>query len=200
LLELTREFAHDQRSGEADELHRRHAEYFASVAERAQLEFGGPDHLQWLDRLDDDAMNLRAAQAYSSSGAGQAELGPQLAAALGEYWELPGRLIEGRQWLDRLLSSADPASGLVRARALAVAASLALAQGDEARGLEHAQAAMGRASWTRSSRPVLERLRRGNHLMKDEKLARLRRRSSGWSPVARRTAKLAPRCTWPRKR
>lgn len=143
LLELTREFAHDQlcRSGEAGELHQRHAEYFVSLAERAQLALGGPDQLQWLGRLDDDAMNVRTALAYSANG-GHVELGLRLAAALGEYWELRGRLTEGRQWLDRLLSSADHATGLVRARALVAAASLALAQGDEARGLELAQAAL----------------------------------------------------------
>jgi predicted ATPase/transcriptional regulator with XRE-family HTH domain len=143
LLELTREFAYDQlaRSGEAAELHQRHAEYFLSLAERAQLALGRPDQLNWQDRLDDEALNVRTALAYSAEGR-HVELGLRLAAALGEYWELRGRLTEGRQWLDQLLASADHATGLVHARALVAAASLALAQGDEARGLELAQAAL----------------------------------------------------------
>ncbi len=69
MLETIREFALErlEQAGDLDDARRRHAEYYAGVAERAdeQLRGSGPAHLAALDRLEAEHDNLRAALAWS---------------------------------------------------------------------------------------------------------------------------------------
>ena len=69
MLETIREYALErlEQAGDLDDARRRHAEYYAGVAERAdeQLRGSGPAHLAALDRLEAEHDNLRAALAWS---------------------------------------------------------------------------------------------------------------------------------------
>ena len=56
-------------SGEADEVRRRHAFWCLDLAERAAAEFGGPEHVRWLRRLDGEHPNIRQAMGSPRSGA-----------------------------------------------------------------------------------------------------------------------------------
>ncbi|WP_425563959.1 AfsR/SARP family transcriptional regulator [Saccharothrix xinjiangensis] len=86
-------------AGELDAVRRRHAEFYLDLAERAEPELRGPDQLAWLDRLDADAANLRAAfDVLDDAGAAR------LARALTWYWFLRGHLREARG----LLTGDDP--------------------------------------------------------------------------------------------
>ncbi|MFN8484139.1 MAG: tetratricopeptide repeat protein [Anaerolineae bacterium] len=130
MLETIREYAEErlQQSGGADVVRRRHAAWCLSLADEASLHLTGPRQQEWLDRLAREHDNMRTALDWCM-GAGEAELGLRLAAALGEFWALHAHLDEGRMRLARALAAA-PAHGpdLTHARALDWASVLAYHQ------------------------------------------------------------------------
>jgi non-specific serine/threonine protein kinase len=130
--ETIRHYALEQldQSGEAPELRRLHAEYYLALAEDIQPRLFGTELQPLLDVLDREHENLRLALRWSSD-TGESDIGPRLAGALWRFWQVRGYLREGRDWLERLLSTARPAeptSG--RARALNAIGFLAFLQGD----------------------------------------------------------------------
>jgi predicted ATPase/class 3 adenylate cyclase len=114
MLETIREFALErlERAGDLDDARRRHAEYYAGVAERAneQLRGSGPAELAALDRLEAEHDNLRAALAWSlqtpaadpaPTDRERAATGLRLTQALAYFWYRHGHAAEGRRWLER---------------------------------------------------------------------------------------------------
>jgi predicted ATPase/DNA-binding winged helix-turn-helix (wHTH) protein len=133
LLETLREYARDRLRDRAEQAQwqRRHLAYFLAMAEEAAPLLVGADQRAWLERLETEHDNLRSALAWSSAPGGDAELGLRLAAALYRFWWLGGYRSEGRASLVALLNSARSGEpGLVRAKALSAAGSLAYLQGD----------------------------------------------------------------------
>ena len=82
----------------------------------------------WLDRLQAEHDNLRAALAWSI--AHDPEMALRLAGALWRFWSQRGYWSEGRRWLEQALTAAPDAPRAVRAAALAGAGTLADEQGD----------------------------------------------------------------------
>jgi predicted ATPase len=117
MLETVREYAAEllERSGEAGRAAARHAEYFLALAEDAEPHLRGTPG-QWLDRLDVEHDNLRAALDRLDA-AGETQLLQRLAGALWRYWYLRGHLSEGRRWLERAVAASDDATA-PRAKAL----------------------------------------------------------------------------------
>jgi predicted ATPase/class 3 adenylate cyclase len=119
LLETIREFALEQleQAGDLDDAQRRHAEYYAGFAERAdeELRGSGPAHLVALDRLEAEHDNLRAALAWSlhtpAAARERAAVGLRLVQALAYFWYRHGYLIEGRRWLERAIELAAEDGG-----------------------------------------------------------------------------------------
>jgi predicted ATPase/class 3 adenylate cyclase len=116
LLETIRSYALERLDQDDDPYgaRRRHAEYYAGVAERADAEIrgSGPAHLAALDRLEAEHDNLRAALAWaleppaagSAPGDGErAAAGLRLAQALAYFWYRHGHATEGRRWLERAI-------------------------------------------------------------------------------------------------
>jgi tetratricopeptide (TPR) repeat protein len=133
LLETLQEYARERLTerGEHELLARRHAEYFASLAERGAAALTGPEQSVWLARLDDEHDNLRAALRWAS-GHGAGELALRLAGALWPFWEARGYLSEGRRWLAGALALPGERRSTLRGRALRGAGLLATWQGDYA--------------------------------------------------------------------
>lgn len=129
MLETIREFALEllEESRHAGELGQRHAEYYVELGDRAEphlFEFSK----EWLDRLDREQHNLRAALDWlESRGDFQAAL--RLAGALQRFYIVRGHLVEGRRRLATLLE-ADAQPTAARAKALNGAALLAINTGD----------------------------------------------------------------------
>ena len=124
MLETIREYAIErlEASGEADDLRRRHADYFLALAEEALPEISRGTPKAWLDRVDLEHDNLRAAlDRLEAAGDTQSVL--QLASAMGDYWQIRGPIIEGRRRLDAALA-ADSSPTRARARALHAAVTL----------------------------------------------------------------------------
>jgi predicted ATPase len=121
MLETIREFGLErlEASGEAAATRQAHAAFALALAEEAHPELAGPEQAKWLDRLDDEVNNLRAALNWTIDR-GDAEMGLRLAGALWPFWRIRGHIRDGRAWLERVLAlpRASTAPPAVRAQAL----------------------------------------------------------------------------------
>lgn len=152
VLESLRAFGLEQleATGEHDDVARRHALYFADLVERAAPELHGHQQSAWLDRLELEHGNLRAALRWST-GRGDGLLGLRLAGALLWFWDTRGYWTEGRHWLGAALDAAPQAPVVARANAMSAAGHLAFHQNDraQARGLLEWSVAMLREAGDR---------------------------------------------------
>jgi predicted ATPase/DNA-binding XRE family transcriptional regulator len=139
MLETIREFAQErlEESEEAEALRRRHADHFLALAAEADREQLGPLQAGWLDRLEREYANVRAALEWLLSG--DPAKGLRLAGYLGLFWRVRGHHAEGRRWLDALLTATTQEAGeesslrTERARALREGGVLAADQSDAMR-------------------------------------------------------------------
>lgn len=134
MLEPVRQYARErlEASDEADAALGRHAEYFLEQAEAARSGMFGPRQQRWLDRLEREHDNLRAALGWLLERRDGRCL--RLGVALSRFWYTRGYLGEGRRWLEEGLARAGPAvPAPALAEALGEAGWLAEAQGDYAR-------------------------------------------------------------------
>ena len=88
----------------------------------------GAEQAAWLDRLEREHDNLRAALAWSQSTPGAAEAGLRLAGALWSFWYMRGYFTEGRRWLTGRWRCPARAAGPARPAALDGAGALAQAR------------------------------------------------------------------------
>ena len=90
-LETIREYALEQleKRGELEEMRRRHAERLLELVEAAEPELTRENQAMWLDRLDEENDNIRAALAWAT-GAGEVEIALRLAGALVRFWSTRG--------------------------------------------------------------------------------------------------------------
>jgi predicted ATPase/DNA-binding NarL/FixJ family response regulator len=133
-LETLREYATEKlhEAGEEATLRERHCDWFVALAERAEPELSGPHQEAWLDRLDHDRENLRAARRWAEAR-GDAETVVRLGAALWQFWWARADAAEAREWVDATLPLARSAAPVpARARALHGAGALAMRLGDHA--------------------------------------------------------------------
>lgn len=77
---------------------RRHAAFFLAFAQKAAAELRLGDQASWLERIEEETPNLRAAFAWHRAEAPE-KLAP-MAAPLARYWYVRGKLTEGLEWLD----------------------------------------------------------------------------------------------------
>jgi predicted ATPase len=131
MLETIREYAVErlEESDGAEDLRRRHADYFLALAEEAEPHLRGSPGV-WLDRLENEHDNLRAALDRLEAP-GESDRGPRLAGALWRFWYLRGHLAEGRRRVESALF-ADERPTAVRAKVLNGAAVMAVNTGDSA--------------------------------------------------------------------
>jgi non-specific serine/threonine protein kinase len=122
ILETIREFGLEQleATGEARDARRRHAEWCLRLAAPTRAKLRNAEQIPWLDRLEAELDNLRAALEWAYSS-GQPELGLRLAVTLERFWQYHAHIDEGRQWLERGLGSSGDLDPRVRADALGLA-------------------------------------------------------------------------------
>ena len=122
MLETIREYAAErlEASGEAEALRRRHVEHFLALAEEAEPHLFGPNPREWLNRLEAEHDNLRAAiDRLKVADDTQRDL--RLVGAIWKFWDLRGHLAEAQRRLEGALA-ADSTPTVARAKALAGAA------------------------------------------------------------------------------
>jgi predicted ATPase/class 3 adenylate cyclase len=129
MLETIRELANEklEGSGESEESRRLHTEYFLALSEEAEPGLKGPEQEMWLERLEPEHNNMRAALSWAM-GRGESELGLRLAGALWRFWWMRGYFDEGRRWLEEILAKGGGAA--TRGKALEGLSWLSDLQGD----------------------------------------------------------------------
>jgi len=139
MLETIHEYARERldKSGEAEEIRRLHAEYFLALAEQGDSELRGPEEAKWLERLEIEHDNMRAALSWTLESE-EAERGLRLAGALWRFWWMRGYYDEGRRWLEEALAK-DSRTSAARAKALEAVGWLADEQGDIDRAIAAAE-------------------------------------------------------------
>jgi tetratricopeptide (TPR) repeat protein len=149
LLETVRHYAREQleAAAEAQAAQDRHLEWYVGLAEEGVAGLGGPDQLAWLNRLEIEHDNFRAALAWSVQAPSGAARAVQLVGALARFWSVRGHLSEGRAWCARALAMPGETPAPLRARALHGAGSLAHEQGSyrQARSLHEESLQLQRA-------------------------------------------------------
>ena len=131
MLEPVRQYATQRLAASGDEaaVRRRHAAHYLALAEAAEPGLAGADQIAWLERLEREHDNLRAALAWATH-TGAADAGLRAAGALSRFWWTRGHVDEGRRWMDTLLALPGAAPTAGRAEALNGAGNLAFLQGD----------------------------------------------------------------------
>jgi predicted ATPase len=111
MLETIREYARE-RLAECDDagpMARAHGIYFADLASRAEPQLLSGDQATWLDRLETERDNVRAALHWAAD-AGEIEMALAMAGALWRFWHQRAHLEEGRELLESLLQRAEAAA------------------------------------------------------------------------------------------
>ncbi|HEX2266856.1 MAG TPA: tetratricopeptide repeat protein, partial [Actinomycetota bacterium] len=132
MLETIRDFAKErlEESGEADETRRRHAEVFLGLVGEAEQHLLGREGKQWLDRLELDHDNIRAALDWACDGR-HTEIALRMTGAVWRFWQIRGHLPEAAMRVDRALSlPAAPEDAPVRLKALEAAGGIAYWRSD----------------------------------------------------------------------
>ncbi len=126
LLETVRHYAAERlarRAGsELDETRAAHRDYYLALVETAETHLRGPDEAVWLDQLEAEFDNIRAALAFSLADPDSAEPGLRLAAGLHRFCNMRGYGVEVLEALHVLLERPD-AQVPTRTRARALTAS-----------------------------------------------------------------------------
>jgi non-specific serine/threonine protein kinase len=144
LLETVRQYAEQRlrESGEMDGVRSRHLEWCLNLAERAEPELQGRDQPVWLDLLEQEHDNFRAALGWSlETDAVDGAL--RLAGALWGFWYVRGYWTEGRRWLENVMGAPTGASGALRAKAANALGVLLWAQGEYDGTAERCEEAAG---------------------------------------------------------
>lgn len=132
MLETIREYAAERLADgtERGELRRRHATAFLELARTAAPHVMGPDAGAWLNRLERDHDNLRAALRRSVED-GHTAVALEMVASLWRLWQIRGHLHEGRRNADLALAMPDTAAHPKElAGALEASGGIAYWQGD----------------------------------------------------------------------
>jgi non-specific serine/threonine protein kinase len=138
-LETVRQYAWErlQQSGEADAVRARHFEFFLDLARGAEPELWKAEQLQWLDRLQIEHDNIRAALEWGLASDRSGSDALELAARLQMFWTKRNYLAEGRHWLERAFAGCAACPAARRAHALTGLGGIVFFQGDfdRAKGL-----------------------------------------------------------------
>ncbi len=120
LLEMLHQYGMEKltASGQLEDARSHHFAYYLQLAEQAETELEGAAQYQWLNRLEQEHDNIRAALRWSIEQA-RDDSAARLASHFWRFWLVRGYLSEGRGWLRQALELV-PERSLTRARALLV--------------------------------------------------------------------------------
>lgn len=108
LLETIRQYAREKLAEQEapERIRQRHLHFFVRLAEAAESKLCSAEQIIWLDQLESEHDNLRAALEWSLKH-GETEMSLRLAGSLWRFWYLRGYWREGREWLQRTLAQED---------------------------------------------------------------------------------------------
>jgi predicted ATPase/class 3 adenylate cyclase len=132
MLQTIRDFAAErlEQSGEAHLIRDRHVQAFIALAQQAQAHLFGPRRKEWLDRLEEDHDNFRAALGWAVASR-DARSAMELSTGMWRFWQMRGHLHEGRRRMDEVLAMPNSSEfAKERLAALEAAGGLAYWQAD----------------------------------------------------------------------
>ena len=108
MLAPTQAYAYErlQMNAELATLRERHATYYLVLVEKARFELVGDNHKTWLDQLEHEHNNIRAALTWTINQP-QIPMAIRFGAALWRFWYMHGYIQEGCQWLAQIVSLND---------------------------------------------------------------------------------------------
>ena len=111
LLEIVREYALEmlERRGEIKRTADKHARYFLALTEKADPEILGKQGSKWLDLLQEEHENIRAAMDWADKN--NPEVFVRIVAATRDFWVVRNHLGEGRQSFEKAVEKSGGASG-----------------------------------------------------------------------------------------
>ena len=144
-LETIRQYGRERllEAGGGENVRDRHLQYYLELSEQAEPELRGPDQVAWLDRLEKEMDNIRAALEWALDVDVQAGL--RIAGALLWFWHIRTSKNEGIEWIERELereaqtrngARRSPGQALVRGKALNTIGSLMIMHGDADRAVD----------------------------------------------------------------
>lgn len=132
--ELLRQYAFDQLSsaGAMIQTQDAHLNYYVSLTADPDARLHGEQQIAWLDQLEQEHENLRAALTWAleSGTPDSLNAGLEIGGAVWEFWLMRGHIAEGRGWLDRLLSATRGIISKARGHVTQGAGYLTWIQGD----------------------------------------------------------------------
>jgi predicted ATPase/class 3 adenylate cyclase len=132
ILESIRQYSRDRLldAEEASTLGEKHFHHYLEMAEIAEPGLQGPDQKLWLEHLEQEHDNFRAALQWRRTGNVDPEEGLRMAGALWRFWYVRGYISEGRERLMTALSQSPTNLTVSRAKALNATANLAIIHAD----------------------------------------------------------------------
>ena len=143
LLEMIRRYGQEKllASGEQSRLRDRHLQCFLQWAVETEPKLRGQYQQLWLDWLEGEFDNIRAALTWSLAS-GRIEAGLRIVNALYHFWVIRDYVQEGLTWLERLLPRADDTlSAADRVNALVYASLLAGIRGHTSAQIRYGETA-----------------------------------------------------------
>jgi predicted ATPase/class 3 adenylate cyclase len=137
LLETLRQYGRNKLSetSEAAPVRDAHLNWAVELAETAERHLDGLEQAEWLDLLERELDNLRAALEWAITSR-SVEAGLRLASIThGSMWVWRGHVPEGQRWVQRLLATPAEVAASARAKGLLAAGRLDFQGGEWARGV-----------------------------------------------------------------
>jgi predicted ATPase len=130
LLETIRQYAHEKlvKAGEHEQAHRRHLEHFSGLAQEAKPHMRGSQQVAWLDRLEAELDNLRAALEWAARTR-DVHRSERLIDGVWRVWFVRGYCVEGLRWVGAVLPTDLAGSGPARVTACLASGWLAIRVG-----------------------------------------------------------------------
>ena len=189
MLASVRELAAERLAAGADQadVERRHAEYFGALVENA--DWPAERQAEWAERLRTEEENLRVAIRWFLTH--DISPLPHIFRILWLFWQMRGRMPEGRAWIDEVQRRADALDDRAQAELLFTSAVTAVEVGDDdsalaaVEGLDDSKG----ASTTRISRAPPSWQSRGSCRSSTTSTARCRPRRQRSTASASRTSR-----------
>jgi predicted ATPase len=133
MLETIHEYALELLNGSNEEhsVRNRHLAFFLAMVEEAEPHLFGSEQVTWLDQLEIEQDNFRAALEWCQTAEDKAESGLRLTGSLASFWSSRSYYDEGREHLSAALSRPGALDRTAaRAKALSAAGLMAYIQSD----------------------------------------------------------------------
>jgi DNA-binding CsgD family transcriptional regulator/tetratricopeptide (TPR) repeat protein len=139
MLETIREYGLEclVTCGETELARQAHAEYYLRLAEQARPELKGPQQATWLQQLEREHENLRAAMGWLFEPEGaehRTDMALRFVKAMRRFWLMRGYWSEGRTFLEQALARSEGGVTFLRASVLCDAAEWAYLLDDYKQG------------------------------------------------------------------